>query len=63
MEQGTKQQQRPQQQNHHQDNAVVVGDKHCMDPTNSAETRICFLYHERLKHVLLVPTTGPVPVQ
>ena len=56
MEQGTKQQQRPQQQNHHQDNAVVVGDKHCMDPTNncmdptnSAETRIWFFISREIK--------------
>ena len=49
MEQGTKQQQRPQQQNHHQDNAVVGGDKHCMDPTNSAETRIWFFISREIK--------------
>ena len=42
------QHQQQQNDNNNQDNAVVVGNKHCMDPTK--------------RHVLLVPTTVPVPV-
>ena len=55
MERHQQQQNDTPNNNNNQDNAVVVGNKHCMDLYGS---------HQQfpLRHVLLVPTTVPVPV-